>query len=101
MAAQFKLYEVSPVVDTTDWEDDGTCQAFPSLADAEADVAVFEAKGSFDGVEGKRLIWSLYASMDGQELEWIADGLTEAAVFELLGRLTGLDGVPGVRFYPL
>ena len=101
MAARFKLYEVSPVVEMTDREGDETCQAFPSLADAEADVAAFEAKGSFDGVEGRRVIWSLYASVDGQELVWIADRLTEAAVFELLGRLTGLDGVPGVRFYPL
>lgn len=91
----FKAYRIRPVVETQGPElgELLTCEAFDSLAAAQAEIAAFESRSSFSGVEGKRIIWTLYGvnpMENGVRTEdAIADRETEQDCRELLGNLIG------------
>lgn len=94
---RFDAFEVSPVLETdVDGMGGLVCQAFPSLAEAEAALADAQQ----DGLSG-RVLWTVYGHTPGEGAEAIADFDIEERAFALLYKLTGIAGITGVTIYKL
>lgn len=97
---RFDAYEVSPVVQNTTPGGETHYEAFSTLTDAQRHIDEFLSKGTFDGIEGKCILWTLYGRREGIA-EAIADRVSEEDAFELLYSITGIEGISGQRFYPV
>lgn len=98
---RFDGYRVQAVVETT--APDGIergYQAFPKLAEAASEVARVYDRKVVDGVEGQRIIWSVYG-VRRDIAEHIGDRPNEAEAFALLFAVSGITGVSGEINYPL
>ncbi len=98
---RFDAYRVQPVVETT--APDGinrSYQAFRTLAEAQAEMKLFDSKPTIDGAEGQQILWSLYGMRQGIA-EQIGDRTSEAGALALLYAISGIPAVAGQSEYRL
>ncbi len=89
----FSTYRVRPVVEITAPDGEISYHAFDSLAEAERDVAEFEARISFLGREGHRVVWSIYGiendANGGLKETQISDAFSKESAEKLLECIIG------------
>jgi hypothetical protein len=56
----YEAFRICPVVESTDEDGGVACEAKATLADAQRECEAFDARQTVGGLEGKRIIWSVY-----------------------------------------
>jgi hypothetical protein len=99
---RFVAYEVNPVVVWEGNDESEQCEAFQTIADAEACAAKLEKQLGIDAEdeEGPKIIWSVYGRDNDGFAECIVDCDDEAHAHEILFKITGIKGKEGVVYYP-
>jgi hypothetical protein len=89
----YEAFRIRPVVESTDENGRVASEAKATLADAQRECEGFDARQIVGGMEGKRIIWSVYGvnpeENDVRTEEAIADRNTEDAARELLANIIG------------
>jgi hypothetical protein len=96
---RFDAFEINPVLEQ---DVDGmggrmVCEAFDSIEEAKTALREAEDNAAIDA----RILWTLYGHIEGEGVEAIADFPSEDMAFDLLYKLTGVEGVSGKTSYPL
>jgi len=89
----YEAFRIRPVVESTDENGRVASEAKATLADAQRECEAFDALQIVGGLEGKRIIWSVYGVNPEEHGlrtdEAIADRNTEDAARELLANIIG------------